>query len=253
MRLVVFLLLLATICFADTPPIIYQFASPLVKTGGRNVSIPAANSTTNGYLSSTDWTTFNNKLDGSRFNYITNPNAEVDTAGWNLYSDIGRTVSASVVDQDITYTSTSSGNAGNGQTITYVLGTQPYTEPPVITCPTANSVQVAWYNGPTISQNPTATVLKAAWDASCAATMATATITGTASRRQYITGLVTLGSGGDTAPSDGTGGSPSSLTFTRTTSSPLVGTASFLETKGASSQQGNGVSTDFTVNSADKR
>lgn len=46
---------------ADTPPIIYQFASPLVKTGGRNVSIPAATSSVNGYLTSTDWSTFNNK------------------------------------------------------------------------------------------------------------------------------------------------------------------------------------------------
>lgn len=211
-----------------------------------------ATSSTSGFLSAADWTTFNNKLDASRFNYITNPDAEVNTAGWNLYSDIGRTTPAFVVDQDITFTSTSSGNTGNGQTVNYVLGSSPYAEPPIVTCPTGNSVQIAWYNGPTISQNPTATVLKAAWDASCAATMATATITGTASHRQYITGLVTLGGGGDTAPTDGTGGVPSDLTFTRSTSSPLVGTASFLETKGTSSQQGNGVSTDFTINSADK-
>lgn len=188
----------------------------------------------------------------SRLNYITNPSAETDTSGWALYDDTGRTDSAFVVDQDITYTSATSGNGGNGQTVSYQLGTSPYAEPPVITCPTANSAVVKWYNGPTLAQNPTATVVKAAWDASCAASMATAAITGTASNRQYITGTVTLAQGGDTAPVNGTGGSPSNLTFTRSTSAPLVETASFLLSKGASSQQGSGVSSDFIISSADR-
>ncbi len=122
----------------------------------------------------------------------------------------------------------------------------------MITCPTANSAVVKWYNGPTLANNPTATVVKAAWDASCAATMATATITGTASNRQYITGTVTLGQGGDTAPINGTSGTPTDLTFTRTTSAPLVETASFLLSKGASSQQGSGVSTDFSISTVDR-
>jgi hypothetical protein len=252
MKKIFFLLLFALNALADTPPIIYQFASPLVKTGNRNVSIPKASASQAGYLGPDDWTTFNNKLDSSRFNYITNPDAEVDVSGWNLYDDTGRTVPAYVVDQDITYTSTTSGGGGNGQTVSYVLGSSPYAEPPTITCPTANSVQVSWYNGPTVLQNPTATVLKAAWDASCAATMATATITGTASRRQYITGTVTLGNGGDTAPVNGTGGTATGLTFTRSTLNPLVGTASFDLSKDAASRQGKGVSTDFTINAADK-
>lgn len=54
-----------------------------------------------------------------------------------------------------------------------------------------------------------------------------------------------------TSPVDGTGGSPN-ITWTRTTSSPLSLDASFLFTKDAASRQGEGVSYDFTVNSADK-
>lgn len=189
----------------------------------------------------------------SRLNYITNPDAEVNTAGWNLYNDSGRTAPAFVVDQDITYTSALSGGAGNGATVTYALGTSPYVEPPVITCPAGASVLVKWYNGPTVSQNPTATVLKAAWDATpCAVAIASAAITGNASTRQYQIGTATLAQGGDTAPVDGTGGSSSGVTFTRTTSSPLVGSASFDLGKSASPEQGQGVSTDFSINSADR-
>lgn len=50
-------------------------------------------------------------------------------------------------------------------------------------------------------------------------------------------------------PVDGTGGA-STVTWTRTTSSPLAGAASFLFTKDAANRQGNGASFDFTINSA---
>lgn len=53
------------------------------------------------------------------------------------------------------------------------------------------------------------------------------------------------------APEDGTGGSPTT-TWTRSTSSPLRGTANFLLTKDAANRQGEGVSYDFTVNAADQ-
>lgn len=230
-------------------------SSPLVYNSISGAfSIPQATSLAPGYLSASDWTTFNNKLDASRFNYISEPDAESPVIiAWGVYSDVGRTVPAFVVDQDISYTSVLSGGAGNGATITYSLGTAPYSEPPVITCPTATSVLVQYYNGPTVLQNPTASVLKAAYDATpCAVAIATATITGTASNRQYLTGTVTLAQGGDTAPVDGTGGSVTGLTFTRSTSLPLVGTASFLLSKDAANRQGQGVSTDFTISSADK-
>lgn len=54
-----------------------------------------------------------------------------------------------------------------------------------------------------------------------------------------------------TTPVDGTGGSPN-ITLTRTTSSPLRGSGSFLITKDAANRQGEGVSTDFTIDNADK-
>jgi hypothetical protein len=50
---------------------------------------------------------------------------------------------------------------------------------------------------------------------------------------------------------DGTGGSPN-VTWTRTTTTPLVGTASFLFTKDAANRQGQGASYDFTIDSAYK-
>ena len=53
-------------------------------------------------------------------------------------------------------------------------------------------------------------------------------------------------------PVDGTGGSPSS-TFTRTTSSPLRSTASFLLSKSAANRQGEGASYDFAIDAADKQ
>lgn len=52
-------------------------------------------------------------------------------------------------------------------------------------------------------------------------------------------------------PVNGTGGSPAS-TFTRSTSSPLVGNASFLWTKSANNRQGEGFSYDFTIDAGYK-
>lgn len=52
-------------------------------------------------------------------------------------------------------------------------------------------------------------------------------------------------------PVDGTGGSPT-VTWTRTTSSPLSGAGSFLLTKDAANRQGNGASYDFSTRTADK-
>lgn len=186
-------------------------------------------------------------------NYITNPNAEIDVAYWNLYNDSGRTVSASVLDQDITFTAVAPGNAGNGIVVSYIFhATQSYLTP-LVTVVSPTSITVAWYNGPTIANNPTATQLKAAWDAvPGAVALATATITGTASNRQYENGSVTLANGGDTAPVDGTGGVVTGVTLTRNTVAPLAGVANFDLGKDASSRQGMGVSTDFNVDNKDK-
>lgn len=226
--------------------------SSSVVNAGVTLSQHVSDATHNGYLADSDWTTFNNKLDKSESNYITNPDAETNTVGWNLYNDSGRTVPASATNQDITYTSALSGGGGNGATISYTFCGSSYVGP-IVTCPTGTSVQVCWYNGPTLADNPTATVLKAAYDAqSCATAIATSAITGTASRLQYINGASTLNGGGDSSPVDGTGGSVTGVTFTRNTSTPLVGIASFDLGKDASSREGSGVSTDFVINSIDK-
>jgi hypothetical protein len=65
------------------------------------------------------------------------------------------------------------------------------------------------------------------------------------------TGWATYKDAAQSTPVDGTGGSPT-LTFTRTTSSPLRGTASFLITTTAANLQGEGASFDFTIASADQ-
>lgn len=66
------------------------------------------------------------------------------------------------------------------------------------------------------------------------------------------TGWAAYADAAATTPVDGTGGSPNS-TFTRTTSSPLRQSASFLFTKSSgASRQGEGFSYDFTIDAADK-
>jgi len=189
----------------------------------------------------------------AHFNVLANPDAESGASGWATYDDSGNTAPAVVTTQDITYTSALAGAAGNGATVTYGFhASQSYTTP-LVTCPTGTSVSVVWYNGPTIAANPSATQLKAAYDATpCAVAIATAAITGTAAARQYESGTATLSAGGDTAPQDATGGSPAGTTFTSTGTSPLAGAASFHLVKDAANRQGSGVSADFHIANADK-
>lgn len=186
-------------------------------------------------------------------NFILNPNAEIDTASWNLYNNAGRTVPASLIEQDLTFTSTLSGDGGNGVDIEYIYNAGFPSATPNINVISPTHVQVRWNNGPTVANNPTATQLKAAWDAVPAAVaIATVAITGTASNRQYITGHNLLADGGDAAPVDGTGGVVTGVTFTRSTINPIIGLASFLLSKDAANRQGQGVSTDFTIDNLDK-
>lgn len=53
------------------------------------------------------------------------------------------------------------------------------------------------------------------------------------------------------SPVDGTGGAPN-ISWTRSSSSPLRGTGSFVLTKDAANRQGQGASYDFTIDSADQ-
>ncbi len=62
-------------------------------------------------------------------------------------------------------------------------------------------------------------------------------------------GWATYADAAGATPVDGTGGAPT-VTWTRSTSTPLTGTASFLFTKDAANRQGEGASYNFTIDSA---
>lgn len=220
---------------------------------GNTLTLQPANTSFPGVLTAADWNTFNNKQDATRSNYITNPSAEVDTSDWNLYNNTGRTVPAFLINQDLTYTSAVSGGGGNGVEIEYIYNASFPSSTPNINVISSTHVQVQWNNGPTIANNPTATQLKAAWDAVPAAlAVATVAISGTASKAQYITGAEFLSGGGDQSPINGTGGVVAGVTFTRTTVNPIVGVASFDLGKDAANREGEGVSTDFVIDNLDK-
>ena len=65
------------------------------------------------------------------------------------------------------------------------------------------------------------------------------------------TGWAAYADAAGTSPVDGTGGSPT-VTWTRSTSSPLQGAGSFLLTKDAANRQGEGASYSFSIDSADQ-
>lgn len=65
------------------------------------------------------------------------------------------------------------------------------------------------------------------------------------------TGWATYSDAAGSIPVSGTGGS-ANITWTRSTSSPLRGVASFLFTKDAANRQGQGVSYNFTIDNADQ-
>ena len=62
-------------------------------------------------------------------------------------------------------------------------------------------------------------------------------------------GYATYADAAQSSPVNGTGGT-ANITFTRSTSSPLIGSGSFLLTKDAANRQGQGVSYDFSIDSA---
>src|ERR1035437_5803350 len=219
---------------------------------GTAISQHVANSTHNGFLSSTDWNTFNNKLSSSTGNFIINPEALVDTSNWNLYNDSPNPTPAFGTTQDLTYTAVASGSAGNGIIIDYAYNAAYPSNAPFINVISPTHITITYkISDPTLANNPTATQLKAAWDASGAVAYATVAITGVASNLQYAVGTILEG-GGDAAPVDGIGGTVTGVTFTRNTVSPISGAADFLLSKDAANRQGEGVSTDFNIDAIDQ-
>lgn len=216
-------------------------------------NLPAADATTDGYLTAADWNIFNAKLDQALGNYFPNAGFETDLSGVVTYNDQGRTDPAYVVEQDLTFTAVAAGDTGNGINVRYDFHASQSYLTPLVTVVSPTLITIAWYNGPTILNNPTATQIKAAFDAvPGAVALVTCTITGTASDLQYITGSSILADGGDVFPVDGTGGSVTGVTIARSTVAPLQETASLIISKDAANRQGMGVSFDFQIDALDR-
>lgn len=64
------------------------------------------------------------------------------------------------------------------------------------------------------------------------------------------TGWATYSDAAQNIPVDGTGGTATGLTFTRSTTTPLIGSGQFSLAKDAANRQGKGVSYDFTIDRA---
>ncbi len=152
-------------------------------------------------------------------NFITNPGAEIDTSGWAAYA----------LTEAVTFT-----DAGDLVTLSaHGLSTGTAISFSVITTTTGISINTTYY----VIYASTSTFQVASSLANAQAGTALA--------------LTTNGSGTvlKSIPMTGTGGSPT-VTWTRSTSSPLTNTASFLFTKDAANRMGEGASADFTIDSA---
>lgn len=89
-RLLIPFLFLASMVFADTPGQVLHFNSPLVNTAG-TISLPAADSSHNGYLNDSDWATFNGKADP-----LTPGTFSTSTTGVSISSGANSTVGPNV-------------------------------------------------------------------------------------------------------------------------------------------------------------
>lgn len=74
-------------------------AAPLVKTGGA-LTIVAANTTTNGYLTSTDWNTFSNKI-GGNFTQNTVANYQIPNFNYDIWYTSADIILPSISSTDI--------------------------------------------------------------------------------------------------------------------------------------------------------
>lgn len=156
-------------------------------------------------------------------NYIDNPDAEVGLTGWSTYSE-QQSVTVTIATPAV-FTTLADHGLSVGQPVIFTT---------TGALPTGLTTNIRYY----VSAVPTTLTFKVS------ATLGGADVdtTGTQS------GVHTMG---PAVPTAGTGGTATS-TLTRSTSSPLRGVASFLLTKPASARHGEGVSYDFSIDSADK-
>lgn len=154
-------------------------------------------------------------------NYITNSDAEADTSGWVTYND-SLTVTITIASPGVV-----SATAHGLSTDDKITLTTSGALPTGLTAGTVYYVKKIDANSFTL-----------------AATLGGADINTTGSQSGVQTAR-------PLAPINGTGGS-ATTTFTRTTTNPLRGTASFLVIKSAADLAGEGVSYDFSIDRADQ-
>ena len=115
--------------------------SPIVSSGGTTpaISIPAASSSVNGYLSSTDWTTFNNKSNTS--GTVTSVAAlTLGTSGTDLSSTVANSTTTPVITLNIPTASASNRGALSSADWTTFNGKQNALTNPVTGTGTANYI-----------------------------------------------------------------------------------------------------------------
>ena len=155
-------------------------------------------------------------------NYITNGKAESDTSGWVTYNDTQ--IATVTIASPAVFTVASTTGMYVGMPIAHTT---------TGALPTGLTAGTTYY----ISAIPSGTTYRVSATLGGADVNTTGTQSGTHTSRPLV-------------PLDGTGGTPT-ITWTRTTSSPLRGTGAFLLTKPAAQVMGEGVSYDFTCDRAD--
>lgn len=217
------------------------FSAPLVNTSG-TISIPVATSSVNGYLTSTDWTTFNNKQPAG--NYITALTSDVSASGpgsvaATVNSVGGKTAAAVATSVNDTIAATSvntastivkrdgSGNFsagsitaslnGNANTATSfsgallgdVTGTQGATVVSLVGGKSAASVATSVNDTQAATNaNTASTIVKRDASGNFSAGTITASLTGNATN---VTGVVALANGGTAQTSAASARGPSGL------------------------------------------
>lgn len=230
----------------------YSFTvdSPLVKTGTENavLSIPLATGSVSGYLASSDWTTFNAKQSTVSAtapvvfssNTVSIPKATGSVNGYLASSDwttfnnkVSLTGSEVLTNKDI-----DGGTASNTSRITIPKAAK--TTLDALTRKQGTIVFDTTSNKPYYDDGSTLKVVGS----------------GSGGGKNFIeggdaeagtTGWSTFDDGTVAVPADGTGGSPTVVTWSTTSSTPLEGPNSFTYVKTASNAQGEGVAYTFSV------
>ena len=190
----------------------FTVTAPLSKTAGASpvVSIPVATSSADGYLSSTNWSTFNNKVSLTGTEALTNKDYDGGTASNTSRLTIPKAAKTTL------------------DALTRKQGTIVYD---------TTSNKPYYDNGTTL----------------------TVVGSGSGGGKNFVeggdaeagtTGWATFDDGAASSPVNGTGGSPSVVTWSTTATTPLESLNSFTYTKTGSDAQGEGVAYTFSVDPA---